>query len=499
MMTVKIDSQSDVRTSSPAGIRDLRDFLAVVERIGQLKHVRGAHWNLELGGIAEVNNRQRGPCLVFDDIVDYPKGHRIATAALGTPARLAACLRLSTDLDNAGLVQSLRGLPQQWATQAPAFPPEYVPSGPVLENIRSGSEINLLDLPAPQWHEQDGGRYLGTGDVVITRDLESDWINLGTYRMMILSERSCGVVMAPGHHGRDQLEKYFKLGKPFPVAASLGHDPLLFLFSGLEVPYGVSEYNYAGAVAGERVKVVKGEVTGLPIPAASEIVIEGWCRPGNFQSEGPFGEFHGYYSAGDAPAPVLEVERIYHRNNPIILGSPPSRPPHDYSYSKCVMRSALLHDAIERAGVPGVVSCWADDIGGSRLMLVVSLRQQYQGHARQAGLIASQCHVGLWMGRYVIVVDEDIDPSNLTDVMWAVATRSDPARDIQILERTYGTKVDPVMHTLGGKMPYASRAIIDACRCFEHREAFPPVAEISPEFERDIRKKWHELLGGGAK
>ena len=89
-----------------------------------------------------------------------------------------------------------------------------------------------------------------------------------------------------------------------------------------------------------------------------------------------------------------------------------------------------------------------------------------------------------------------IDPSNLTDVMWAVATRSDPARDIQILERTYGTKVDPVMHTLEGKVPYASRAIIDACRCFEHRETFPPVAEISPEFERDIRKKWHTLLGG---
>src|SRR5262249_1904023 len=157
------------------------------------------------------------------------------------------------------LVQSLRGLPQQWAARAPEFPPEVVQTGPVLENVKSGSAVNLLDLPAPQWHEQDGGRYLGTGDVVVTKDPDSDWTDLGTYRMMILSERTCGVLMAAGHHGRDQLDRAFKRGERFPVAASLGHDPLLFLFSGIEVPYGVSEYNYVGAVAGERTKVIKGE------------------------------------------------------------------------------------------------------------------------------------------------------------------------------------------------------------------------------------------------
>ncbi|MBI2822606.1 MAG: UbiD family decarboxylase [Acidobacteria bacterium] len=477
-------------------IRDLRAWLALVEQLGELRHVRRADWNLELGAIAEINNRQRGPCLLFDDIVDYPSGYRVVTGTTGSPARLAATLRFPTHLGTAELIQALRSKPQEWASRAPNFPPQYVDSGPVLENIKSGGQINLLEFPAPRWHELDGGRYLGTGDVVVTKDLDSDWINLGTYRMMVHDERSCGLLMALGHHGRDQMERYFKAGKPFPVVVSLGHDPLLFLFSGLEVPPGVSEYTYAGAVADERIKVIRGELTGLPMPAESELVLEGWCRPGNFRKEGPFGEFHGYYTAVDDPAPVLEVERVYHRSDPILFGAPPARPPHDYSYSKTVMRSALLHDALERSGVPGVVSCWADDAGGSRMLLIVSIRQQYQGHARQAGLVASQCHVGVWLGRYVIVVDDDIDPSNLADVMWAVATRSDPARDIQILERAWGTRVDPLNVTFEQKLPYNSRGIIDACRPYEYRDVFPRVAEISPDLEKQIREKWRALLGG---
>jgi UbiD family decarboxylase len=214
------------------------------------------------------------------------------------------------------------------------------------------------------------------------------------------------------------------------------------------------------------------------------------------KEDGPFGEFLGYYSGHEVPEPVFEVERIYHRNDPILLGSPPGRPPHDFSYSKTMLRSALLHDALEKAGMP-VVACWADEVGGGRTLLTVSVRQQYQGHARQVGLIASQCHVGAWLGRYVIVVDEDIDPSNLSDVMWAVSTRCDPARDIQILERTWGTKMDPVTVTFDEKVPYSSRAIIDACRTYEYRDVFPPVAEASPELQRQIREKWKDLLGPG--
>jgi UbiD family decarboxylase len=155
----------------------------------------------------------------------------------------------------------------------------------------------------------------------------------------------------------------------------------------------------------------------------------------------------------------------------------------------------MLHEAIEKAGVPGVAGCWADEVGGGRMLLVVAIKQGYQGHSRQAGLIASQCNVGAYLGRYVIVVDEDIDPSNLENVMWAVVTRSDPVRDIEFIHRAWGSKGDPQRVTFEQKVPYNTRAIIDACRAYEYLDVFPPVAEASPELEQKLRKKWKEVLG----
>ena len=140
---------------------------------------------------------------------------------------------------------------------------------------------------------------------MVTKDFDSDWINLGTYRMMVHDKKSCGLNMVLGKHGRQQVDRYFSQDKPFPVAVSVGHHPLLFLFAGLEVGYGISEYNYIGGIVGKPVEVIRGEVTGLPIPASSEIVLEGWCRPGNLKQEGPLGEFHGYYSGSEKPAAVL--------------------------------------------------------------------------------------------------------------------------------------------------------------------------------------------------
>ncbi len=475
--------------------QDLRDWLDRVDKLGQLKRVNGAHWDLELGCITEMNNRERGPCLLFDDIVDYPQGFRIVTGTTGSPARLAATLRLPTDLTTPQLVETLRGKSREWNERAKDFPPQYVDSGPILENIKSGKDINLLQFPVPRWNEHDGGRFLGTGDAVVTRGLDSDWINVGTYRMMVHDERSCGVHFAANHHGRVHLESYHKAGKPVPVLASFGHDPLLFLFGGVELPVGMCEYNYVGAVMGEPAKVIRGEVTGLPMPANAEIVLEGFCHPGKVKNEGPFGEFLGYYTPIDMAHPVFEVERIYHRNNPILLGSPPGRPPHDYSYSKTVVRSALLHDALERAGMSGIVSCWADEVGGSRTLLVISVKQQYQGHARQVGVLASQSHVGYWLGRYVIVVDDDVDPSNLDDVMWAVATRCDPKRDIQVLDRMWGTKIDPIAVTNPVDVQYSSHAVIDACRTYEFRESFPRVAAASAELQQKVKSKWKDVFG----
>jgi UbiD family decarboxylase len=482
-------------TAAAGNPLDLRAWLDVARGLGELRDVDGAHWNLELGTISELNvKKETPPALLFDRIVGYPAGYRVLTCSTSSPARLASILRLGDERSHHALVQKLRGKPAQWQASAPQFKPVAVDGGPAFENRASGAGLDLAAFPSPLWHEGDGGRYIGTGCMVVTRDCDSDWVNVGTYRVMIHDRNHVGLDMIPGKHGAIQYRKHMEAGKPFPVCIVLGADPLGYLVSGIEVPFGMCEYDYIGAILGEPVAVAKGELTGLPFPAASEIVLEGYAEPGDERIEGPFGEFHGYYPGKAATAPAVRVDRIYFRNDPIMIGSPPAKPPNDYSYSKAVMRSALLFDALAAAGVPDVAAVWAHEIGGARMFNVVAIKQRYAGHARQAGHILNQCGVGAYMSRYSVVVDEDIDPSNLQEVMWAVATRTDPAIDIDIIQRGMGSKNDPMSIAYPYAAPLSSKAIIDACRPFDFLHEFPKVAEASKALQEKVRAKWKDLL-----
>jgi UbiD family decarboxylase len=475
---------------------DLRAWLRDVEALGELKELRGADWNLELGAISELNVKNpRPPALLFDEIAGYPKGFRVLTCSTSSPSRLSSILRLPIQPTHRGLVEQLRGKPNAWRSEASNYKPIFVETGPVFENVQKDAQVDVLTFPAPFWHELDGGRYIGTGCSVVTRDFDSDWVNVGTYRVMVFDRNHVGIDMVPGKHGRIHYEKYKKAGKPFPVAIVLGSDPLGYLISGIEIPFGMCEYDYMGAILKWPVEVVRGERTGLPFPSASEIVLEGFVHPNDERSEGPFGEFHGYYPGKAGTAPAVTVERVYYRNNPILMGSPPAKPPNDYSYSKAVMRSALLQDALIAAGVPDVQGVWAHEVGGARMFNVVSIKQRYAGHARQAGHILNQCGVGAYMSRYSVVVDDDIDPSNLNEVIWAVATRSDPATGIDIIQRGMGSKNDPMYVTYTSSAAFSSKAIIDACRPYDHLEDFPAVAEASKALQDKIRAKWTDLFG----
>ena len=499
MLTSRTDgveiNNVEVGTASQADtIRDLRDWLAVVERAGQLKHVDGADYDLELGAIAHLNNRQGAPAaLLFDRIKGYPAGFRILTGASNNSARLGITLRLGTNLSTADLVRALRGKPTVWASAGKAFDPLVVSAGPVQEYVEEEAAVDLTKLPAPRWNELDGGRYLGTGCAVITRDPETGWVNVGSYRVMVHDPRSVGVMILHGKHGRLHYEKWWSQGLPAPMAISLGHDPLLSILSGVEIPSDVSELNVAGAIQGTPIEVLESDLTGLPIPAQSEVVIEGFLHPNNFREEGPFGEFLGYYSSDRPMVPVLDVKRVLRRSDPILIGSPPGKPPHDYSYWVSILRSALVFDQLVAAGVPGVHGVWAFPLGGSRQLQAVAIKQMFPGHARQAGIIAAQCRAGAQAGRYTVVVDEDIDPTELDEVIWAMVTRSDPDQDIEILRRTWGG-VDPLADCFPEQRFYTSRAIIDACRPYEHMASFPPVAEPSAELRAKVLSKWRDIF-----
>jgi 4-hydroxy-3-polyprenylbenzoate decarboxylase len=243
-------------------------------------------------------------------------------------------------------------------------------------------------------------------------------------------------------------------------------------------------------------KVVRGKVTGIPIPANAELVLEGYVDPNKRRKEGPFGEWTGYYASDVRDEPVMEIKAIYHRDNPIILGCPPQRPPDEIARYRAITRSALLRQNIAKAGIPDVKAVWAHEVGGARMLLGVAITQRYPGHAKQAGHIAAMCHVGAYAGRYVVVVDDDIDVSNLEELMWAVVSRSDPATSIDIITNAWSTPLDPRITPEQREQGdfTNSRAIIDACRPYEFRDVFPLVVGGSPELLARTRARWAEIL-----
>ncbi|MFC2008064.1 UbiD family decarboxylase, partial [Chloroflexota bacterium] len=351
---------------------DLRDWLKKLETMGELKIIKGLHWDLEIGATTDPSILGEDPrAFLFDDIVDYPSGHRVLSGSIKTPRRTALFLGMPLSDSIQELIQVAREKIPQWEASLSKFNPQVVQTGPVMENVDSGKDVDLFKFPIPKWHELDGGRYIGTADAIITRDPDNGEVNLGTYRIMVHDEKTTALYISPGKHGRRHYEKHHARGEACPVAISVGHHPLVFAMSAL--PLTVPEYNYIGAISGEPVKVIKEEVTGLPIPADAEIVVAGWCPPGKTMIEGPFGEWTGYYGSAERPAPILEVERVYYRNNPIILGAPPRRPPTDNTIYNVIFRSADLHNQLERAGVPDVRGVWLSNIAGA-MLIVVSIK-----------------------------------------------------------------------------------------------------------------------------
>ena len=259
---------------------------------------------------------------------------------------------------------------QQRLANLELIPPRYVPSGPVLENVLTGDVVDVLKFPVPRHHELDVARYIGTACCVITKDPDSDWCNLGAYRCQVYDGQNIGCQIAPGKHGRQHRDAYFRQGQPMPVAIVVGQDPLLYLSASQQIPAGVSEYAYAGGIMGEPIEVVRGVYTGLPVPAAAEIVIEGEIMPGQVRDEGPYGEWMGYYNNQAMPHPYVQVKAIMYRHDPILCCAPQHKPMDETVPMKAVAGSAAVWESLRLAGIDGVKGVWRHEGGlGVRFMV----------------------------------------------------------------------------------------------------------------------------------
>ena len=485
----------NVRAVLPYG--DLREWLAEAERLGEVTVVKGLNTEEEIGMAAElVMHSDEADCIVFDEIEGHAPGYRVLVNFFGGK-RKNMTLGFPTDLSKMELSEAYYS--RQLKNLEP-IPHRVMEDGPVMRNVLEGDAVDLTRFPAPLWHAADGGRYIGTGSYDVTVDPDSGWMNLGTYRVMVQDERTVGYYISPGKHGRVHRDKYLARGERMPTVIVVGGDPMTFLTACTEMPPGTCEYDVVGAMRGKPLEVVRGRHTGIPFPADAEIVLEGFVDPVERRPEGPFGEWTGYYGSDMRDEPVMHVSAVYHRDNPIVLGCPPQRPPDEMCRYRAVTRSAMLRDAVEKAGVPDVASAWAHEVGNSRMLLAVSIRQRYPGHARQAGHCAAMCHVGAYAGKYVIVTDEDVDVSNLDELTWAMITRSDPATSIDIIRDAWSTPLDPRIppwEKKAGNMTN-SRAIIDACRPFHWKDDFPMVNAPSQEIARKARRKFGHLLDGKA-
>src|SRR5271170_6983581 len=466
---------------------DLRGFIARLDQLGVLRHIDGADPHCEIGGITEVAaGLPHCPALLFDRIKGFPPGFRVFTNATVSAQRAALAL---------GIDPSLRPLDalKEWKQRRTGL----VMHQPVtiqdaaFTNSRAGDDVDLGLFPAPHWHRHDGGPFIGSGSIIVMRDPDSGWINASIYRVQVHGPDKVTVQFDHGgRHGAIIAKKHWDRGESCPVAIVHGEDPALFIAGFEYLPDGRSEYEFAGAIKNAPIEVFPGPQTGLPIPAHAEIVFEGRLLPmaETTLPEGPFGEFTGYYAGSARPGPVMEVTAIHYRNDPILLGSPPLKPPR--FHFGLPFRVATIWSHLEASGVSDVAGVWQHV---SQLMTVVALRQRYDGHAKRAALVAA---AHSYMARIVVVVDEDIDPSNLADVMWAVATRCEPAEGIDILRNAWSSALAPRIRPDDKERGVTShsKAIIDATRPFAWIDKFPKPSALSVAETREIEAKWGKNL-----
>ena len=472
---------------------DLRDWIAEAERLGELRYVNGANWQEEIGMAAElVSHEDSAPTVLFGEVPGSLKGSRVLVNIFGGK-RKNMTLGFPTDLGKVALSNAFADI---YHANEKLIAPRTVKDGPIFENVMQGSEVNLEIFPTPRWHEKDGGRYIGTGCYHITRDPETRSINLGSYRVMLKGKQTVAHNVLPGRHADLHFKKYSARGERMPVAIVVGGDPLTFIMGGCDIPEGVSDYDVAGGLRGKPIEVVAAKVTGLPIPANAEIVIEGYVDASRMEPEGPFGDWTGTYTEKGRVNPVIDVEAVYYRNDPILLGFVPQRLPDEYSRFRAIIRSPFLKKDLEAAGVPGVTATWCHEVGGSRMLLAVAIEQRYVGHARQAGHVASMCRTGVDANRWVIVTDSDVDVTNLDELIYAALTRSDPAEDFDLIRGGKAQKSDPRLppwNREAGNL-VNSRMIIDACIPYHWRDDFPEINQPSANLLKRAREKFGYLL-----
>ena len=481
---------------------DLRDFIEQLESLGELKRIQvEVDPHLEITEICDRTLRLQGPALLFENVKgsEFPVlGNLFGTTtrvALGMGEESVEALR-----DVGRLLATLKepeppkGVKDAWS-KLPLYrkvldmTPKEIKHPRCRETVIEADAVDLSQIPIQTCWPEDAGPLITWG-LVVTRGPAKPRQNLGIYRMQVIAKNRVIMRWLAQRGGALDFREWQQAnpGEPFPVAVALGADPATILAAVTPIPDTLSEYAFAGLLRGSRSEVAQCLLSDLQIPASAEFVLEGYIHPEDTALEGPFGDHTGYYNETDN-FPVFTIERITHRKHPIYHSTYTGRPPDEPAILGVALNEVFV--PLLQKQFPEIVDFYLPPEGCSYRMAVVSMKKQYPGHAKRVML-------GIWSflrqfmyTKFVIVTDDDVDVRNWQDVIWAMTTRMDPARDTTMIENTpidYLDFASPVSG-LGSKIGF------DATNKWpgeSHREWGRPIA-MSDQVKQRIDTLWDSL------
>ncbi|HAU84029.1 MAG TPA: UbiD family decarboxylase [Lachnospiraceae bacterium] len=480
-------------------IKDLREFIIKLEK-EDLVHIvdEEVDWNLEIGAILRIVNEKKGPAVLFTNIKDYPKEWRILGTPVGASSpedklygRIAISLGLEPDANAVEIIEQLSTLRDH-----KLISPKVVATAKCKENILLGENINLLKIPIPYLHDGDGGRYIGTWHTVITKTVDGKFVNWGMYRVMLHDEKTLTGLVVPTQHIGMQFAQWKEKNQDMPFAIVIGTEPAIPLISSMNVPYGICEGDVVGGYFGEGVEVVQCETVDLQVPASAEIVIEGHVSINELCDEGPFGEYTGFMTFASKQQPAFHVSAITHRNNPILTVVCPGKPIDDH----VCMSLSLAGDALNifRYKNLPVLKTYIPPTAALHLLIITVDKQLYKGEDLIADIAKA-----IWTDKVgtlipkIIVLDKDVDPMNMDDVIWSFSTKCHPERGTRIFPPTAVFPLSPYLSKQEKHERKSATIIYDCTFPNDWESDFIPQKVVleslwPEEIQKKVEAKWEK-------
>lgn len=423
---------------------DLRSFVDALEALGDLKHVtRPVSADLEAAAITRLSYERQAPAPLFDDVLGVAPGFRLlgAPAALSTVpnaplARVALSLGLPAGTSAAQLMEHLVRTRNQ-----PPVPPRLVDGAdaPCKQNVLLGAEATLDRFPIPRLHQYDGGKYVNSDGIIVAKTPDGRWVNWSVARIMMLDGHHMTGLVAPTQHIGMIWQEWADLGEPMPYALVQGGDPAIPIVGGIPLPRNTDEAGYIGALTGEPLDVVRCETVDLEVPAGAEVVIEGHLSVGRDAVEGPFGEYAGYAAASTSRQPIYTIDAITHRDDPIWPICPSGRPVDETHTVMGTGFAAEILDDLRSAGLP-ITTAWLP-LRAAAHWAVITVPENWREilpgldtteFTHRIATVLNTSRSGRRVAK-TFVLDDDIDPANDNDLLWALPTRVHPLHRYEAL------------------------------------------------------------------